>query len=511
MRVVVTATAAARPPCWELRPGTNGTARAIRANKAARSLGRAAHKRSPRRSLRRRWPRSHARCTECQRRRHCTRVSSGVSRRACPAAAPKFRTSRAVKPKSSTEHAAVPAPRARQRQVDGRTGGRNECELAPRVRAGLAQLAAARRDGKTTRRAVSYISYGWGSSLGLRRRARVAARRERQVLVVPGRRGAEPRWCWAVPRLPDEGLGLDVDVCEGLDVGRVPCAGSSVAAVIVQDSLLKRLEKEPKRSHLDMRHRLDKDGKRYGRVIDYRCDDRRNACSCGAQRRRARPEGRGMGRRERRAPTAETPQQGRAASRAAPHEPRGAVRSAAVPNGPVARLAARAALERAAQKAAPPPPDRFGRAARSVSELRVAELLDDLCEDMTQWTWGRAYRESSLYRWVPRNSNGGNTAEAVTPQAEMRTRKRELKTFCYGAVERAEDGLATYLASEAPHHEGARAPALRCLNPGGQRAHLPARLSQARGSETSLLASCQSTDNCAATRTCCSRRWSHEA
>lgn len=39
----------------------------------------------------------------------------------------------------------------------------------------------------------------------------------------------------------------------------------------VQDAFLNRLSKEnPVRNHLDMRHRLDKDGKRYGKVIDYR-------------------------------------------------------------------------------------------------------------------------------------------------------------------------------------------------------------------------------------------------
>jgi hypothetical protein len=29
------------------------------------------------------------------------------------------------------------------------------------------------------------------------------------------------------------------------------------------------LEAEQPRNHLDMRHRLDKDGKRYGKVLDY--------------------------------------------------------------------------------------------------------------------------------------------------------------------------------------------------------------------------------------------------
>lgn len=39
---------------------------------------------------------------------------------------------------------------------------------------------------------------------------------------------------------------------------------------MLQSELLHRLEKERPRNHLDMRHRLDKDGKRYGKVIDYR-------------------------------------------------------------------------------------------------------------------------------------------------------------------------------------------------------------------------------------------------
>lgn len=33
---------------------------------------------------------------------------------------------------------------------------------------------------------------------------------------------------------------------------------------------MERLAKETPRNHLDMRHRLDKEGKRYGKVIDYR-------------------------------------------------------------------------------------------------------------------------------------------------------------------------------------------------------------------------------------------------
>jgi uncharacterized protein with von Willebrand factor type A (vWA) domain len=38
----------------------------------------------------------------------------------------------------------------------------------------------------------------------------------------------------------------------------------------LQDAFKERLSKETVRNHLDMRHRLDKDGKRYGKVIDYR-------------------------------------------------------------------------------------------------------------------------------------------------------------------------------------------------------------------------------------------------
>lgn len=40
----------------------------------------------------------------------------------------------------------------------------------------------------------------------------------------------------------------------------------------VQDAFLGRLSSERVRNHLDMRHRLDKDGKRYGKVINYKCD-----------------------------------------------------------------------------------------------------------------------------------------------------------------------------------------------------------------------------------------------
>jgi len=39
--------------------------------------------------------------------------------------------------------------------------------------------------------------------------------------------------------------------------------------VLVQAELAHRLSKERPRNHIDVRHRLDKDGKRYGKVIDF--------------------------------------------------------------------------------------------------------------------------------------------------------------------------------------------------------------------------------------------------
>lgn len=38
----------------------------------------------------------------------------------------------------------------------------------------------------------------------------------------------------------------------------------------LQAELQRRLESEHKRAHLDMRHRLDKDGNRYGKILDYK-------------------------------------------------------------------------------------------------------------------------------------------------------------------------------------------------------------------------------------------------
>ncbi|KAL4434379.1 hypothetical protein ABPG75_000820 [Micractinium tetrahymenae] len=43
----------------------------------------------------------------------------------------------------------------------------------------------------------------------------------------------------------------------------------------VADVLIERLENEVPRNHLDLRHRLDKDGKRYGKMIEYRMSELR--------------------------------------------------------------------------------------------------------------------------------------------------------------------------------------------------------------------------------------------
>lgn len=39
----------------------------------------------------------------------------------------------------------------------------------------------------------------------------------------------------------------------------------------MQEALTTRLANERVRNHLDMRHRLDEDGKRQGKVIEYKC------------------------------------------------------------------------------------------------------------------------------------------------------------------------------------------------------------------------------------------------
>jgi hypothetical protein len=41
-------------------------------------------------------------------------------------------------------------------------------------------------------------------------------------------------------------------------------------STVLQAELQRRLDAEYKRAHLDMRHRLDKDGNRYGKILDYK-------------------------------------------------------------------------------------------------------------------------------------------------------------------------------------------------------------------------------------------------
>jgi len=40
--------------------------------------------------------------------------------------------------------------------------------------------------------------------------------------------------------------------------------------VLQATELQRRLEAEVPRTHLDLRHRLDKDGQRYGKIIDWK-------------------------------------------------------------------------------------------------------------------------------------------------------------------------------------------------------------------------------------------------
>ncbi|WIA40454.1 hypothetical protein OEZ86_013810 [Tetradesmus obliquus] len=47
------------------------------------------------------------------------------------------------------------------------------------------------------------------------------------------------------------------------------------ACEAVAAELQRRLDAEVKRAHLDMRHRLDKDGNRYGKILDYKVSEQR--------------------------------------------------------------------------------------------------------------------------------------------------------------------------------------------------------------------------------------------
>eukprot|EP00892_Ulva_mutabilis_P005253 jgi/Ulvmu1/309/UM001_0313.1 len=141
------------------------------------------------------------------------------------------------------------------------------------------------------------------------------------------------------------------------------------ACRIVADAFLGRLSSERVRNHLDMRHRLDKDGKRYGKVIDYK-----------------------------------------------------------------------------------------------VSELRASEILDDLCEDMSHYGMTKAAAPETdgadaagqavaEWTWLLKGADSYGDLEKLTGEPAKQMSKR-LKNYCYGVIERTEDSLAKYLASESDHHEG---------------------------------------------------------
>ncbi|KAF6261131.1 TLR4 regulator and MIR-interacting MSAP-domain-containing protein [Scenedesmus sp. NREL 46B-D3] len=60
-----------------------------------------------------------------------------------------------------------------------------------------------------------------------------------------------------------------------LERGALAIEGECSACEAVAAELQRRLESEHKRAHLDMRHRLDKDGNRYGKILDYKVSEQR--------------------------------------------------------------------------------------------------------------------------------------------------------------------------------------------------------------------------------------------
>jgi hypothetical protein len=171
-----------------------------------------------------------------------------------------------------------------------------------------------------------------------------------------------------------------------------------------------------------------------------------------------------------------------------------------------------------------------------VSELRAAELLDDLCEDMHLYTWTAHPDTDALSISEPSTTESSTTepssassdkAQVITPselpesggsaatvdaeestktspspslvgktvsnlrvkihwrwqrtsavastvppehrasKSELDARRKQLKSFCYGLVERTEERLTTYLAADAQHHEGASCPRWAWVAPDG--------------------------------------------
>ena len=125
-----------------------------------------------------------------------------------------------------------------------------------------------------------------------------------------------------------------------------------------------------------------------------------------------------------------------------------------------------------------------------MSELRATELLDDLCEDMQQYTWApealpgadaagagaaddtppepsgkppsmaevtdKVLAGTQLrWRWQRTSEVDGTAPPSMrAPKAEQKQRRKELQAFCYSLLERTEEKLTAYLSEDKPHHEG---------------------------------------------------------
>lgn len=99
-----------------------------------------------------------------------------------------------------------------------------------------------------------------------------------------------------------------------------------------------------------------------------------------------------------------------------------------------------------------------------VSELRASEILDDLCEDMAHYGLAKPAMSDSDepeggaggtadWAWVLKGSDSYSSQEKLTGE-EAKAMNKRLRNYCYGVVERTEDSLAKYLASDTTHHEG---------------------------------------------------------
>ncbi|GMH45300.1 hypothetical protein BSKO_13257 [Bryopsis sp. KO-2023] len=132
------------------------------------------------------------------------------------------------------------------------------------------------------------------------------------------------------------------------------------ACRIVSEELQKKLDKELPRNHLDMRHRLDATGKRYGKVIEY-----------------------------------------------------------------------------------------------SASELRMTELLDNLCEKMSRYTWGYvmppAGGEMKL-GWLSKSKSKDIAYQM--DEGEESLRRKHLKAFCGRLIEEHEEELVEALRSGIEEEKG---------------------------------------------------------